>query len=176
MDFDVIVVGGGAAGLSAAVAAAGLGKKTLVYSGAGSHTSALYKAELVDNYLGIPNITGAELTDKFVAHAKNAGVEIKKGRVLQILKSEEGFFVQAESDTLTAANIVLALGVTRKPAIKGEEMFLGKGVSYCAACDGMLYRRKKVAVIAEIAEAEEEYEYLKNICGETEYFPVYDTG
>jgi thioredoxin reductase (NADPH) len=102
----------------------------------------LWKAEKVDNHLGMPNMTGAEMLKAFQRHAVEAGVEFRGGKVLNALRMEDTWYVSIESDMENAKALVLAAGVARGKKFPGEEAFLGRGVSYCATCDGMLYRGK----------------------------------
>ena len=160
--YDIAVIGGGPAGLSAAVQARARGKSVLVVSG-DRRDNALYKTPQIDNYLGFWGITGQELLDRFHAHAAEAGAEEKEGRVLNIMPMGDTFYLSIGSDVEQARAIVLATGVVRANKYPGEETFLGRGVSYCATCDGMLYRGKEVAVIGKAADAPQEANYLQEL-------------
>ena len=159
MSYDIIVVGSGPAGLSAAVQARARGKSVLVVTGS-EKDSALYKAEKVDNYLGLPGLSGAQLLGRFTAHARKAGAEIREGHILFIMSMNGKFFVSVDSDVEEAGAVVLATGVTRGKKYPGEEQFLGRGVSYCATCDGALYKDKPVTVVGLSADAPREAEFL----------------
>ena len=160
--YDIAVIGGGPAGLSAAVQARARGKSVLVVSG-DRRDNALYKTPQIDNYLGFWGITGQDLLDRFHAHAVEAGVEEKEGRVLNIMPMGDTFYLSIGSDMEQARAIILATGVVRANKYPGEEAFLGRGVSYCATCDGMLYRGKEVAVIGKAADAPQEANYLQEL-------------
>lgn len=162
MKYDVIVIGGGPAGLSAAVQARVRNKSVLVVS---SPTADLpvWKAERIDNYLGLPGLSGAELMERFEAHARELGVERRTGRALNAMPMDGGFFVAVDSDVVEGRALVLASGVSQGPALPGELEHLGAGVSYCATCDGMLYRNKPVAVVGCSKDAPHEAAYLKSI-------------
>ena len=160
--YDIAVIGGGPAGLSAAVQARARGKSVLVVSG-DRRDNALYKTPQIDNYLGFWGITGQDLLDRFHAHAVEAGVEEKEGRVLNIMPMGDTFYLSIGSDMEQARAVVLATGVVRANKYPGEEAFLGRGVSYCATCDGMLYRGKEVAVVGLAADAPAEANWLKEI-------------
>ena len=142
---DVIIIGGGPAGVSAALTAMHRGKTALIVSSP-PEDSPLWKAEHIDNYPGLPGVTGRELLQKLLLHAEGSGAKIMRGAV------------------------VIASGLSRAKPYPGEAEFLGAGVSYCATCDGMLYRGKKVAVIGLSADAPEEAEFLRSIGCEVEYF------
>lgn len=160
--FDVAVIGGGPAGLSAAIQARQRGKTAVVISGADSDGPA-WKAEQVDNYLGLPQISGPELTERFRAHADQMGVERMNGRALNIMPSGGKFYISVGSEMTEALTVVLAPGVARGAKYPGEAEHLGRGVSYCATCDGMLYRGKQVVVVGKSAEAPEEANFLREI-------------
>ncbi|OUN06393.1 thioredoxin reductase [Flavonifractor sp. An92] len=162
MKYDVIVIGGGPAGLSAAVQARVRNKSVLVVS---SPTADLpvWKAERIDNYLGLPGLSGAELMERFEAHAQELGVERRTGRALNAMPMDGGFFVAVDSDVVEGNALVLASGVSQGPALPGELEHLGAGVSYCATCDGMLYRNKDVVVVGKSTHAPEEANYLHGL-------------
>ncbi len=122
--------------------------------------SALAKAARVENYLGFPEIDGKTLLARFMSHADALGVVYKKGRVLQILPQNDSFWVGVGSDMEQSNAIVLTTGVQHGDKIPGERTLLGAGVSYCATCDGMLYRGKDVVVVGESAEAPAEANFL----------------
>ncbi len=167
--YDICIIGGGPAGLSAALTANRRNKSCLIISSA-PENSLLYKAEQVDNYLGLPQISGKELLELFEAHVRSLGIEIKPGIVTAIMPYGESFGVAVGSDFFEAKSIIIAIGVSRAKPYPGEDEFLGLGVSYCATCDGMLYRGKKVAVIGLSTEAHEEAEFLRSINCELEFF------
>lgn len=160
--YDVAVIGGGPAGLSAAIQARARGKSVLVVSG-DDRDNPLYKTQRIDNYLGFYDVTGKELLERFRTHAAQMGVERKEGRVLNIMAMNGTFYLSIGSDMEQARAVVLATGVVRSAKYAGEEEHLGAGVSYCATCDGMLYRSKEVAVVGLAADAPQEANWLKEI-------------
>lgn len=145
MHYDIIVIGSGPAGLSAALTARARNKTVLVV-GNRWQDSPLARAERVDNYLGLPNQSGADLLETFHAHVKEAGVALLEGRALSALPWN-GFQVSVGSQVLSAGALILAPGVVRQKKFPGEAEYLGRGVSYCATCDGMLYRGREVAIV-----------------------------
>lgn len=167
--FDIIIIGGGAAGLSAALTCLNRGKRTAVVTN-DVETGALYKAERVTNYPGFDNITGKELALRFREQLDNSGAEIIKGRALSVTSLGESFGVAVGNDFYMCSAVILALGITRTNLYVGESEFLGRGVSYCATCDGMLYRGKTVAVIGSNREAQEDAKFLENIGCNVLYF------
>lgn len=161
MNYDLIVLGSGPAGLAAAVAARGRGKSVLVI-GNRWQSSPLAKAEKIDNYLGLPGRTGYELLEEFQKHAEEAGVEFVVGRAISLM-AWNGFTVTVGADMYQGRALIMAPGVVRQTKFAGEQEYLGRGVSYCATCDGMLYRGKDVVVAGRTPDAPEEAKYLQSI-------------
>ena len=161
MRYDIIVLGGGPAGLSAAVAARGRNKSVLVV-GNRWQDSPLARAERVDNYLGLPGVTGMELLEQFRRHAEELGADFVLGRVISLM-AWNGFHLTVGSELYEGETLVLAPGVVRQAKYPGDAEYLGRGVSYCATCDGMLYRGKPVAVVGRSGDAPREAAYLKSL-------------
>ena len=166
---DVIIIGGGPAGVAAALTAMHRGKTALIVSSA-PEDSPLWKAEHIDNYPGLPGVTGRELIEALLRHAEGSGAGLMRGRALSVLPMGKSFGVSVGSDFAEGRAVVIASGLSRAKPYPGEAEFLGAGVSYCATCDGMLYRGRKVAVIGLSADAPEEAEFLRSIGCEVEYF------
>ncbi len=140
MAWDIIVLGSGPAGLAAAVAARGRNKSVLVI-GNRWQDSPLAKAERVDNYPGLPGRTGLEMLEEFHRHALELGAEFVVGRGLSLL-AWNGFSITVGAQVYQGQSLILAPGVVRSAKYPGEAEYLGRGVSYCATCDGMLYIKK----------------------------------
>lgn len=157
----MIVLGSGPAGLSAAVTARGRGKGVLVV-GNRWQDSPLAKAERVDNYLGLPGMTGMEMMERFRSHAEDMGVEFVEGRVISMM-AWDGYALTVGSDMYQGASLILTPGVVRQAKYPGEAELLGRGVSYCATCDGMLYRNRPVVVVGRSEDAPYEANYLREI-------------
>ena len=161
MTYDLIVLGSGPAGMAAAIAARGRNKSVLVI---GNHwqDSPLARAERVDNYLGLPGYTGAEMLETFYRHALEMGTEFVAGKAISLM-AWNGFMVTVGSQVYEGKALILAPGVVRQAKYPGEEEYLGRGVSYCATCDGMLYRGKPVVVVGRSSDAPHEANYLKSL-------------
>ncbi len=144
---DVVIIGAGPAGLTAGIFAVRRTLKVLVLGDPGSPPT-ITEATLVDDWPSIPNIKGPDLMVKFQEHAKRMNVPVKNEKVLEIKKSGKNFLVKTEKNVYETKTIIFATGARhRKVAVPGEEEFAGKGVSYCANCDGPLFKGKKVLVV-----------------------------
>lgn len=173
---DIVIIGAGPAGLSAALYGARAGMDLAVIDSnymAGGQVLTTYE---VDNYLGLPGINGFDMGMKFQEHVAKFGVEILSYTVERIehVKGEaaEGleigmpyFIVHTEQEDISCKTVLLATGaVNRKLEIPGEEEFLGRGVGYCATCDGAFYRGKVTAVVGGSYQAVEDAIYLAGLC------------
>lgn len=169
MSCDILVIGGGPAGLSAAVNARARDRSVLVVSNP-LEENPLWPAERVDNYPGLPGVSGAELLQTLRRHAERSGAEFLTGRVLSSVRMPDAWYVSVGTDMYNAKAVVLAAGVARGKKFPGEAEFLGRGVSYCATCDGMIYREKSVAVLGYSDSARQEAEFLERIGCHVTYF------
>jgi thioredoxin reductase (NADPH) len=153
---DIVIVGGGPAGCSAGIYAARAGRKTIILEGrAASRLSIGYD---IENYPGFPSINSRELLQKFKDQAKGFGAEIVSEDVIDFNFGTETKYVVTRQTLIEAKAVILAAGkpVGKEKMIPGEERLLGMGVSYCATCDGPLYRGQPVAVVGHTAEAVED--------------------
>lgn len=160
--YDIIIVGAGPAGISAGLYARRANKNVLIiYSG----ESNLEKAEKIDNYYGFVNgISGKDLYENGIRQAENLGVEVKQEEVLNIEMTLDGFAVKTIDNVYESSVCIIATGNKKlRPNIKGIEELEGKGVSYCAICDGFFYRNKNVVVIGNGKYAVSEAKDLENI-------------
>lgn len=162
MKYDLLVVGGGPAGLTAAIHARARDKSVLVISNDPA-ASPLCKAPEMSNYPGLPGVSGKDLVERMLSQARELGAEFKQGRALSIMPMGSSVMVSVESDVVEGSAAVLALGVSRAAPLKGETELLGRGVSYCATCDGMFYRNKAVVCAGDAPNFEEEVEFLRSI-------------
>ncbi|MCX5834598.1 MAG: thioredoxin-disulfide reductase [Deltaproteobacteria bacterium] len=162
--FDVVIIGGGPAGLTAGIYAARADLKTLCIEG-GSTASQISVTDLVENYPGIEAIGGFELADRMRNQAGHFGVQFASGDVVTIEKARigdvDGWHVKTTGDGFTALAVIIATGANwRKLGVTGEEAFIGKGVSFCATCDGPFYRDREVVVVGGGDTAVQEALYL----------------
>lgn len=160
--YDIIIIGAGPAGISAALYAKRAGAKVLVlYYG----ESQLEKAAEIENYYGFVNgIDGKTLYNNGIEQAKALEIEVKNEEVLHLEKQQEGFEIKTVTSEYKAKAVIISTGNKKlRPNIKGIIDFEGKGISYCAICDGFFYRNKNVAVIGNGKFAVSEANDLKNI-------------
>ena len=159
---NLIIIGQGPAGISAALYAVRGGADVTVIAKDGG---ALTKADKIENYYGFAGgVSAKKLVEDGICQAKELGVKFINDEVCGIEFAADGFDVKTTSASLPAGAIVIACGTSRNvPPIEGIEQFEGRGVSYCAICDGFFFRGKKVAVVGSGAYAKSEYEVLKNI-------------
>lgn len=162
--FDTVIIGGGPAGYAAGIYAARASLRTVVIE-QGMPGGQIATTDIVENYPGLPSLTGAELGMKFQEHGTEAGVESVYGVVDAIERLEDGHFVvRAGTTEYQAPTVIVATGArARTVGFAGEDVFRGRGVSYCATCDGMFYRGKRVFVIGGGNAACEEGLYLARI-------------
>lgn len=144
--YDFIIIGTGSAGYPAAVYAARFGLKTLVIGG--EKGGLITTTHVVENYPGFVRVTGQELADSLENHVKDYNVPIIVDWVTEVKKETDHFIVTAKENTYKAKTVLIATGTKhRKLDVPGEPEYYGKGVSYCAICDGPLFKGKTVAVV-----------------------------
>lgn len=170
--YDVAVLGCGPAGLSAAINARVRNKRVIVI-GADLCSPPLHKAQKIENYLGLPGLTGGELLERFMDHFEKMGIERTTVKAGGIMEEGGGFTVLLGEEALQAGSIVIATGIPYKSTLPREEEMLGRGLGYCATCDGPLYRDKDVLLIGHSDEAEAEARFMAEICSRVYYLPLY---
>lgn len=162
--YNIGIIGGGTAGLTAAIYGQRAGKQTVVFEGANYGGQIVFSPN-VENYPGIASISGAQYSMNLVEQATNLGAETKREQVKEVKKVEDGYSVVTEEGEYLCQALVLATGVThRHLGLENEEKLTGAGVSYCATCDGMFFRGKNVAVIGGGNTALQDAEFLSNYC------------
>lgn len=161
MEYDVIIIGSGPAGISASLYTARANLKTLIIS---KGIGILEKVKKIENYYGLDKaLTGEELHKVGIKQAKRLGVEFVKDEVIKI-EYEEQFKVETINNEYKAKAVIIATGTSRKvPKIKGVKEFEGRGVSYCATCDAFFFKGKNVAVLGSKDYALHEAEELKKV-------------
>lgn len=161
MKYDVVILGSGPAALSAAVAVRSRNGSALVV-GNDKKTSMLARAAQVRNYLGFASQSGLQMLSTFYDHAKRMGAQFATGRITSTVQWD-GYTLSDGDKIYQGTALILAPGVIQGEKLQGEEALLGHGVSYCATCDGILYRGKTVAVVGLSAGAPQEANYLAEL-------------
>ena len=162
---DLIICGGGAAGLTSAVYAARSGLDFVLIDISSSMGSQITQTSDVDNYTGFEKVNGMELVMKFYEHAKALNAPMINDEVQEISKENGIFTVRCAQGEYKSRTVIYCSGAShRELGIKGEKELLGKGVGYCAVCDGFFYRNKTVVVVGGGNTAVTDALYLSNIC------------
>ncbi len=167
--YDVVIVGGGPAGMSAGINVVARNKSVAIVSNP-LEENPLWKSELVDNHIGMPKQTGAEMLTAMRNHAEQSGVKFISGKALSAVAIENGFYISVGMEVIECATVILATGVARSKKFEGEEKYLGNGVSYCATCDAFAFRNKRVAVVGYTPSAKEEATFLEQMGCKVSYF------
>ena len=169
--FDIAVIGTGPAGVSAAITAK-IRNKNVILLGSKDLSPKISKAHLIENYPGLPAISGAELAAKLKEHLAALDISITDKQVGAVYAMGEHFVLQAGEDMIEAKTVIAATGIVQSKPLTGEDKFLGRGVSYCATCDARLYKGKTVAVLGYSADAADEAEYLAEVVDKVVYLPL----
>lgn len=163
--YDLIIIGGGPAGLTAGIYAQRARLRTLLLEKEiiGGQIAV---SDIIENYPGFPSISGADLMEKFEQHARGLGLEIKLTDVIDIQDKGKTKIVKTSEGDLTTRAVIVATGAKPKRlGIPGEKEWTGKGVSYCATCDGPFFRNQRVLVVGGGDTAVKEAVYLSKIAG-----------
>lgn len=164
LNFDCIIIGGGIAGITAALYLKRAGINTLIVE-KDIMGGQINRCSKIDNYPGCEDIEGPTLAQNMLKQIKNLGGEIKYAEVKDIIVEENSKLVILSDITLSCKAVIIATGrEPKKLGVPNEEQLTGKGISWCATCDGFFFRNKKVAVVGGGNSALEEALYLSNIC------------
>ena len=164
--YDLIIIGGGVAGMTAAIYAARSGLSALIIEKAGFGGQAALTAK-IENYPSYKEIEGFQLAADIKAQVDALGVESRSADVTGLKKENDIFTVATDSDSYQSKAVIIANGVRRRElGIPGEDKLRGRGVSWCAVCDGGFFRKKKTAVIGAGNSALGDAIYLSNLCEE----------
>ncbi|MCM1307297.1 MAG: NAD(P)/FAD-dependent oxidoreductase [Butyrivibrio sp.] len=171
---DIAVIGTGPAGISAAINAKIRGKSFTLF-GSERLSAKVGCSERIENYPGITGVTGAELNGYFRSQLDSLDIPITKEQITGIYNMGKYFLIMADQTEYEASSVIIATGVEAVKAVPGERELLGRGVSYCATCDGRLYKGKNIAVVCDNADMEDEVDYLCGLAGTVYYFPLFKT-
>ncbi len=172
MMYDIAIIGTGPAGLEAAITAL-VRKKNIILFGSKGSSDKVAKAHTIMNYLGLPEVSGADMQKAFLNHAVSMGVEITDEQITAIYAMGESFALQGASNMYEAKSVILATGVVAAKPYPNEDELLGRGVSYCATCDAALYKGKTAVVIASSPKEEAEADFLSEYAEKVLYIPLY---
>lgn len=162
--YDIVIVGAGTAGLSAAIYGVRSGKKVAVLEGT-MYGGQIVNTPDVENYPGIKKVSGFEFATNLYEQALELGAEIILDKVLDISKTDEKFVIKCECDSFESKAVILATGSkNRRLGLENEEQLIGRGVSYCATCDGAFFKDKVVAVAGGGNTAIEDASFLSAYC------------
>ncbi len=162
--YDIGIIGGGTAGMTAAIYGQRAGKKTLIIEG-GAFGGQITSSPNVENYPGIASVSGSEFSMNLLDQAVKLGAETVMGKVTGIRDEGAVKVLESEGKEYPCRSVILATGVThRHLGIPNEERLTGAGVSYCATCDGMFFRGRDVAVVGGGSTALQDAEFLSNYC------------
>lgn len=170
---DCIIIGSGVAGISSALTLQA-NKRTFLLFGNNGLSEKISKAELIKNYPGLSNVTGKEFINALKKQLLEADIRIKEEKVSNVFALDGKFGVATqEGGYYEGKTVILASGVDAVKKIDGEEEFLGRGVSYCATCDGFLYKGKTIAVVCTSKRLEHELEHLTSFAEKIYFTPLY---
>lgn len=172
--YDVAIIGSGPAGMSAALNLK-LHNKNIIWFGSKDMSKKVELSEKIANYPGVPMVGGSELNEIFKKQITEMGLEITDRQVTNIASTRKGFMVLGGNDIYDAKTVLLATGAVSAKGYKGEAELLGKGVSYCATCDGFLYKGKTIAVFCGDKHFEYEVGYLANLADKVYLYTPYDS-
>lgn len=172
MIYDSVIIGTGPAGLSAALNLK-IHNKNFLWIGSPNFSEKIVKAEKIANYPGLIHVSGREMADTFRAQADAMGLEIKDAMVNSIISFGTHYALMAGSEFFEAKTVILATGVATVGTLPGETEKMGLGISYCATCDGGLYRGKTIAVICGNKRFEHEVVFLSELAETVYLFPMY---
>ena len=170
--FDVAIIGTGAAGISSALTLKQL-NKDFIWIGDKKLSFKINAAEKISNYPGLIRVSGKEMAETFKKQIEDAKIEITDDQVTGVYNMGDHYSILAAKGQYEAKTVILAVGVESVKPIKGELEYVGRGVSYCATCDGMLYKNKEMTVVATNKEFEDEIEFLASIASNVNLIPLY---
>ena len=166
---DLLIIGGGPAAYSCAMTARKRSLSCLIVS-ADAENGWLSKTDRLDNYPGLPAVSGKELLRIFRAQAEDLGCRITHGMARQIQQMPGEFMTLVGNDIFESRAVVLAMGAARPRLLPGEEELIGTGVSWCGTCDGMFYRGKRVAVLSAWDAGAEDAAFLAGLASAVDYY------
>ena len=170
--FDIAIIGSGPAGISAALTLRSL-KKDFIWFGSGKLSEKIRLAERIRNYPGLSDVSGQQMQQAFARQISDAGIEITQKTVTGVYPMGDYFAILCDQEAYEAKSVILCTGVAAVKPVPGELEFVGRGVSYCATCDGALYREKTILVECTTKELEHEVAFLASLASKVYLVPLY---
>ncbi len=172
---EIAIIGTGPGGVSAALTAKARNKKILLF-GKKDMSAKVKSAHQVNNYPGLPGITGEDFAKAFEQHLEFMEIPVEERQVTAVYAMGDYFAIQTDGDMYEAETVILAAGVAQSKLLEGENELVGRALSYCATCDAQFYKGKKVAVLGYNEESASEAEFLAEVASEVVYFPQQGAG
>lgn len=170
--FDTAIIGTGPAGISAALTLRSL-KKNIILFGSEKLSQKIRVAEEIRNYPGLPSVSGMQMQEAFLEQIRQMDIPITDKTVTGIYNMGTHYGILCDQEMFEAKTIIMATGVEAVKPIPGELEFVGRGVSYCATCDGFLYKGKTIGVLCTTKDLEHEIEYLASLAEKVYLIPLY---
>lgn len=170
--FDAAIIGTGPAGVSAALTLRAR-NKSFLWFGSRQLSPKIRSAEKIQNYPGLPMVSGTEMGQIFQSQIQQMGIEITEKTVTGVYKMKDRYTVLCDQEMFDVKTVILATGVAAVKPIPGELEYVGRGVSYCATCDGFLYKGKTIAVLCTSKDLEHEIAYLADLAEKVYLIPLY---
>lgn len=172
--YDVAIIGSGPAGISAVINAH-IRKKNYIWLGK-SIGGKISTAKHIENYPGVVTTTGKKITDDFAEQIDALGITLTQKLVQAVMSAGGYFLISADNDIIEAKTVIITTGSPQMSKIKGEEALLGRGISYCATCDGNFYANKKVACLVESKDFASDIEFLSQVASHVYVYSRLDLG
>lgn len=169
---DIAIIGSGPAGISAALNAQ-IRHKSFYLFGSADLSDKVQRSECISNYPALTNISGSDFNNQLNGQLSDMNITVTEKRITGIYKMKDYFALLSDTEEFDADTIIIATGVTAVKPIANEQELLGRGVSYCATCDGNLYKGKTIAVVCDNAPMEEEVAYLSGLANKVYYMPLF---
>ena len=169
---DTAIIGTGPAGISAALTLKALKKSILLFGGA-QLSEKIRVAEQIRNYPGLSAVSGLQMQQSFLEQLSSMDIPITEKTVTGIYHMGTHYGILCDQEMFEAKTIILATGVEAVKPVEGELEFVGRGVSYCATCDGFLYKSKTIGILCTTKELEHEITYLASLAEKVYLMPLY---